>query len=234
MKLWHNLPSPGKCWHFVRLVESEVDFNEPMAAANAVCTALWPVVRPLSVMLDMAARSRDLPFIERDIPIPVSTWHLHEVDVPAHVPVAARIKEPGKHSEEAIPELTPQALADWLARAHTQQLPEGYVPVLYTLEIHYTRARLLEYQKPSVELALSSTAYTVPVEKREDGLWVSGPMQDAMINPPIEITLVNFHGRLGLKICVGWSPWIETGSEEAALLTACLHEIENQGWETGR
>jgi hypothetical protein len=57
-------------------------------------------------------------------------------------------------------------------------------------------------------------------------------MRKAMIkHPPIEITLTNFHGRLGLYISVYWSPWIETGSAEAELLKACLHELENQGWE---
>jgi hypothetical protein len=176
MKIWQNLPSRAKYWHFVRLMESEVDFNEPMAAANGVFTALWPVVQPLSVTLEMAARSRELPFLELDILVPVSTWHLREVDVPTHVPVAARVKEAGKHSEEAIPKLTQQALADWLARAHAQQLAEGYVPALYALHMYYTRARLLEYQKPCAELAFGPKTYTIPVEKREDGLWVSGPM----------------------------------------------------------
>ena len=236
MKFWHHLPSPGKCWRFAHLVESEVDFNEPMAAANAVCTALWPVVQPLSVTLAMAARSRELPFIERDIPVPVSTWHLREVDVPAHVRVAARVQAcgPGEHSEETIPELTPQALADWLARAHAQQLAEGYVPVLYCLHMYYTRARLIEDQKPYAELALGPKTSAIPVEKRQDGLWVSGPMRDTMINPPIRITLVNGDGRLGLEICAGWSPWIETGSAEAELLMACLLELEKQGWEADR
>ena len=88
-------------------------------------------------------------------------------------------KEPGKHGEETVPQLTPQALADWLARANTQQLVEGYVPVLHILHMYYTRARLLEYEQSSAELAwYGSEMYTIPVEKREDGLWVSGPMRD--------------------------------------------------------
>jgi hypothetical protein len=229
MKCWHNLSDSGKHWRFVRLVESD-DFNEPMAAANAVCTALWPVVQPLSVTLEMAARPREFLYIERDIPVPVSTWHLREVDIPAHIAVAAWVEEPGKHSEEARPELTLQALADWLAHAHAQQLAEGYVPVLHRLHMYYTRARLLDYQKPYAELALGAKTYAIPVEKRKDRLWVSGPMQDTPINPPIKMFLVNTDGRLGLDICVGWSPWIETGSGEAELLKTCLHELEKQGW----
>jgi hypothetical protein len=232
MKLWRNLPLRAEYWHFGRIVESEVDFDGPMAAANGVFTALWPVVRPLSVTLEMAARSRELPFLELDIPLPVSTWHLRELYLPAHVDVFARVKAcgSGEHSEEVVPQLMPQALAEWLARAHAQQLVEGYVPALRALHMYYTRARLLEYQKPSAELALGPKTYTIPVEKREDGLWVSGPMRDTMTDPPIRMTLVNGDGRLGLEICVGWSPWIETGSAEAELLTACLHELENQGW----
>jgi hypothetical protein len=213
-------------------MESKFDSNGPIVAANTVFTTLWPVVQPLSVTLEMAVRSRKRPFDKLHIPGFVFIWHLHEADVPAHIAVTALVKasDPSQHSEEARLQLMPQALADWLARAHAQQLVEGHIPVLYTLEMYYTRARLLEYQKPSAELAFGPITSTIPVEKREDGLWVPGPMQDTMINPPIEITLVNGDGRLGLDICVGWSPWIETGSAEAALLTACLHEIENQGW----
>jgi hypothetical protein len=131
--------------------------------------------------------------------------------------------------------LTPQALADWLARANTQQLVEGYVPVLHILHMYYTRARLLEYEQSSAELAwYGSKMYTIPVEKREDGLWVSGPMRDTMIDPPIKIELVNFDGMLGLNIYVCWSPWVETGSAEAELWRICLRELEKQGWKADK
>ena len=214
MKLWHHLLEPGKCWRLSRLAESDVDFNEPIVATNIVFTALWPVVRPLSVTIEMAARSRKIPFIEYKIPLPVRTWHLCEVDVPAHVVVGAWIEEPSKHSEETVPQLTPHALANWLARAHTQPLPEGYVPVLHRLYMYYTRAHLLEYEQPYTELAWRGERHVVPVEKREDGLWVSGPMRDTMIDPPIKMDLTNFHGRLGLDISVYWSPWVEAGSQK--------------------
>jgi len=230
MNVWHNLPAQGKCWRFVRIVESEAAFNEPMDATIAACTALWPVVQPLSVTLEMAARLRELPYIELDIPLPVRTWHLREVDVPAHVEVAARVQA-SEYSEEAIPQLTLQKLAHWLARAHAQQLAEGYVPVLYGLEMHYTRARIIEYQKTYAELAFGPETYIIPVEKRQDGLWVSGPMRNTMINPPIKITIDNNDGRLTLSICVGWSPWTEAGSAEATLLTACLQDVGRQGWD---
>ena len=222
--------------YFARFVKSEVDFNELMAVANAVFAALWPVVRPLSVDLTMAARSpREFPFIERNIPVPVRNWHLLEVDVPAHVAITkwAELKwaNPSHYSEEEIPELTLLALADWLAHAHAQQLPEGYIPVLDTLKMHYARARLLEYQEPYAQMAWGSETHAIPVEKREDGLWVSGPMREAMIkHPPIEITLTNYDGRLDLYIPVYWSLWIETGSAEAELLRTCLRELEKQGW----
>ncbi len=121
MKLWHYLPDSEKCLSFVRLVESEVDCNEPMVAANAVCTVLWSVVRPLAVTFSMVARPREVPFLEYKIPVPIEDWHLLEVDVPAHVAIArwaGWVKDPSKYSEEEIPELTPQALANRLARAH--------------------------------------------------------------------------------------------------------------------
>ena len=234
MILWHHLLKPGEYWRFSRLTENDADFNEPIAIANTIFTALWPVVQPLSVTIEMAARSREFPFIEYKIPIPVSTWHLCEIDIPAHISVSAWVERLDSHSEEAVPQLTPQALADWLARANAQQLVDGYVPVLHILHMYYTRVRLLEYEQPYAELAWGSEMYTIPVEKRKDGLWVSGPMRDTMIDPPIKIELVNFHGRLGLDIYVCWSPWVETGSAEAELLRTCLRELEKQGWKADR
>jgi hypothetical protein len=104
MKVWQHLRSREKYWSFVRFVESAVHFHEQlMEATNGIFTALWPVVQPLSVTLEMAAL-REFPFLELDIPLPVSTWHLREEEVPAHVPVDAYLEEPGKHREEAVPE----------------------------------------------------------------------------------------------------------------------------------
>jgi hypothetical protein len=243
MKPWRYHPKAlENRLSLVRFVKSEVDFSELRAVAHAVFTALWPVVQPLSVDLTLAARSpREFPYINRKIPVPVRNWHLLAVDTPAHVAIPtwaeAEWANPSQYSEEAIPELTPQALADWLARAHAQQLPEGYVPVLETMEMHDTRARLLQDQKPSAQLTWGQKTHAVPVEQREDGLWVSGPMREAMINhSPIEVTLTNFHGRLDLDIAVYWSPWIEKGATEeevteADLLLACLYEPIKQGWE---
>jgi hypothetical protein len=230
MNEWYNLPSPGKCWHFLHIVESELAFDEPMEAAVAAFTAACPVVRPLSVSLQMAARSRELPYIEPDIPVPFSTWHIREVEVPAHVAVAARAEAAG-HREEAVPKLTPQELSRWVANAHAQPLEDGYVPVLYSLEMYYTRARLLEDADSYAAVAYGPERYTVPIERRPDGLWVSGPIRDTMTNPPIHISVENNDGRLTLMLCAGWSPWVERGSAEAALLRRCLDEIGRQGWD---
>ena len=232
MKVWQHLRSREKYWSLVRFVESEVHFHEElMETTNGVFTALWPVVQPLSVTLQMAAMSRELLFLEHAIPVPISSWHLREVEVPAYVPVNAYLEVRDKHREEAVPELTPHVVADWLERAHAQQLPEGYVPALEGLYVYYTRARLLEDQEPSVQLAFGPHTYTLPVEQRKDGLWVAGPMRDTRIHPPISWNLVNTHGRLRLAIEMGWSAWVATGSAEAELFMSCLHELEQQGWE---
>ena len=97
--------------------------------------------------------------------------------------------------------------------------------------MYSARARLLEDPGPSAELVLGPETYAIPVEKREDGLWVSGPMRESVTSPPIKIELDNDHGIQELEITVYWSPWIETGSAEAELLRACLHELEKHGWE---
>jgi hypothetical protein len=97
--------------------------------------------------------------------------------------------------------------------------------------MYFTRARLLEYQEPSAQLTFGPKTYAIPVEKREDGPWVSGPLSYTIIDPPITVTLYKPEGQLGLGISAYWSPWIETGSAEAELLKSCLHELKNQGWK---
>ena len=234
MKVWQSLPVPGKCWLFVRSEEGKFDANGPMRAANTAIAALWPVVQPLSVTLELAARSPNRRLDELYIPGVVFSWHLREEEIPAHMAVTAVFKatNPSQHSEETRRKLTPQVLADWLAHAHAQQLPEEYQTlVLDRLRMYFTRARLLECQEPSAELVYGPQTYALPVEKHEDGLWVSGPMPYTIIDAPIKVHMVNWDGRLGLRIFVGWSPWIEAGSAEAELLKTCLHELEKHGWE---
>ncbi len=244
MKLWHQLPEPGEYWRFDRYIDIEgPDFQAAMRAATEVFAVLWPVMRPLSVEIDMGVRRRTYVMSEYPLSPPIPTWSLHEMD---SVAIAAWIKtrQPSKKSEEAIPGITTQALEDWLARAHAQQLSEEYVADLRALKVRSTRARLLEHQEPSAELALDQQTFVLPIEKREDGLWVSGPLLETTMSPPIEIELRSSNRgyisleedqtpgsiHLILRIFVHWSPWIETGSAEAELLTACLHELENQGW----
>ena len=99
--------------------------------------------------------------------------------------------------------------------------------------MHTTRARLLEDQGPYVELVWEGALGTffIPVEKRENGFWVSGPMRDTLAKAPIDITFWRLYGRLTLDIWVYWSLWSEAGAAEAELLRTCLLELEKQGWK---
>jgi hypothetical protein len=81
MKLWHYLSDSEKRLHFFRFVESE-DSRELTAVATTVFTALWPVVRPLSVTLTMAAWPHGSFCIDSKIPVPLSYWHLYEMRLP--------------------------------------------------------------------------------------------------------------------------------------------------------
>ncbi len=229
MNQWTNLPAPGKCWQLLRLVQSEIDYKEPGALALAACTTLWPVVQPLSVTLEMAARTVEWPYIETAIPLPAPTWHLRETHSPATVAVAARVQRSG-HREERTAALTVERLAQLLTDAHAQEVEEGYLPTLYALELHYTRARVLDEQAALVEVTYGPETYAIPVERRADGLWVAGPVRDTMLNPPIKVTLENNDGRLTLTVCAGWSPWVGSGMAEAALLDSCVQALVDQGW----
>ena len=152
------------------------------------------------------------------------------VKAAAGVAVAARVQGSG-HREQTTASLTLANLQQLLSAAHAQRLAEGYVPVLYSLELHYTRARLLADETAFVEVSYGPESYVIPVERRADGLWVAGPVRDAMLNPPIKVTLENNDGRLTLTVCAGWSAWVTSGSAETALFDSCLQALVEQGWE---
>ena len=63
MKLWRYLLDwkDQEPLRFVRDMESPLDFHEPMAVTNTIFAALWPVMRPLSGSLTIAARPHDSP-----------------------------------------------------------------------------------------------------------------------------------------------------------------------------
>ncbi len=177
MKLWRYLfdwKDGQEHLRFVRAMEDPFDFHEPLAVTNTVFAALWPVMRPLSGFLSIEAS----PY-NSDITILVSrNWRLYEkypCSCSDSQMYQSELANPSYCREEEIPEMSLQALADWLTRAHAQQLLEGYVPVLDNLQTGATRARLLEDPGPFAELVDGRETYAVPVEKREDGLWVSGP-----------------------------------------------------------
>ncbi len=243
MKIWRAFDIESRRdWSFTRRVDSD-DCHDMITAVSSLFTALWPVVRPLEVSLYMAAKQRGFSIIDKNIPVPVERWYLYEMDPPARV---SQVRPIGSwDSEEAIPELTPQALTDWLTRSHAQQLVEGYVPVLHSLHMNDTRACLLQDQEPHIELAYywghgsCCEIYAVPVEKREDGFWVSGPIRGLtnLSDPPIAIELWIYHDQpdylaeLALSIWIYWSPWIEAGSAEEDLLLDCLCKLEKHGWK---
>lgn len=238
MKPWRYLfdwKDGQKRLHFVRVMENSLDFHERLAITNTVFAALWPVMRPLSGRLRIAATLHDALSSDSTIPVSVPNWGLYEKYPPAHVEIP-RFSDPSYCREEEIPEMSLQALADWLTRAHAQQLPEGYGPVLDSLKINSARARLLEDPGPFAELVDGRETYAVPVEKREDGLWVSGPWWESVSSPPIAIELDDgglnddWCVELRLDIRVYWSPWTEAGFAEAELLKSCLQELEKDGW----
>jgi hypothetical protein len=245
MKVWHAFDRKSyKVLSFIGVVGSD-DGHDMITAVSSLFTALWPVVRPLTVSLYMAAKQPGSSVFDKNIQVPVKSWYLYEMDPPARVDISkyteSELANQSDRRREGIPELTPQALTDWLTRAYAQQLPEGYVPILRSLDMNHARACLLQDQEPHIELAYRwghgscCEIYSIPVEKREDGFWVSGPIRGMtnLNHPPIAIELYTYEEfrNIDLSIQIFWSPWIEEGSAEEDLLWDCLCELEKRGWK---
>jgi hypothetical protein len=200
--------------------------------AVAVAEALWPDVRPLAVDLWVATRSLELPFVRGDVEPARKGWHLEEEHVPEGVEVASYS---GPEVEASTtPELTPDALRKWIGRALDQEPPEpAMVVTLGGIVCRTLRARVLDtawVRDGVVSVRDGSAQYDVPLEHREDGLWVVAPLAGSRVEPPVTYELELDDAVAFARVAVLWSQWSQRGSAEHDALERSLAQIVAQGW----
>jgi hypothetical protein len=170
----------------------------PAPAIVALFRTLWPVVRPLGV----------------DVVTSAGNWHLRGADAPVAVGPRLGI---GVEAEE-VPALEPDALAGLLARVDGE---------LETVAVFHTRARRAAGDG-ELELYDGEYLFRVPVERRADGAWVSGPFGD--VPAPMTLTVHRQWDELTLRVAVNWSLWSVPDAPEHAELTRSLRALLDAGW----
>jgi hypothetical protein len=201
--------------------------DDPAGTVLAAVEALWPVVQPLAVDLWLACADPGTPYLRPDAEPKQPSWHLREesptVEVESRAGDAPQIT--------VVPSLTLAALNHWVRQALNQPSSDCQV-TFEKLSISFARARLPNDSALEDDDYFPLKDYTgvrrVPVERRHDGLWVTGPRPGLLLYPPLFYGFATEWGWLLANIWTTWSPiWTVPGSE----LESALRQMVAQGWQ---
>jgi hypothetical protein len=180
--------------------------ENPFHAALAAIEALWPVVQPMSV--DLTTMNPDGTVTNAMIGEAILPAPLAE-DIPATV----------------VSTITQPILTDWMRETSGQFL---------MLEVYRARAWLDSAWENVDHFTIQDGVRTlqIPIEKRQDGLWVSGPRPGLLLNAPIHYLVENEDGWLRARIWISWSVlWTASGTPGQQALECVLRTMVAQGWQ---
>ncbi|MCP3103044.1 hypothetical protein LZ198_29610 [Myxococcus sp. K15C18031901] len=73
----------------------------------------------------------------------------------------------------------------------------------------------------------------MPLERDEQGTWLSGPRDPAFDQPPLAVHLLQRWQALTLILTANYSYWLEDGEPSALRFKAALERLKELGWEEG-
>ncbi len=84
-----------------------------------------------------------------------------------------------------------------------------------------------------VRLRTDAGTLAVPLERDEQGTWLSGPRDPAFDQAPLTVVLLQRWEALSLSIAVNVSYLLEHGEPAAGQFTSALSRLEAMGWKAG-
>jgi hypothetical protein len=214
-------PGPDPCYRWetgvqVRL-EAESSRRDPAERIADLLERLSGVVQPLQIGVaseEAIAGSRFATLTSGALPPNVRAREYSQVD-----------------RRDVVPALSPESVRDWLSQ-------ELSAAEFRRLEVPATRTRLLTpVGGPVFDLLArpgGPVAASFPIEDAADGRWVSAPIADAIIEPPVSIGVFDRYGGLVADVTVTWSWWFEPGRVEFGALQSALHGLRAEGWHSFR
>lgn len=211
------------------------DVTEDMQAVNICLSALnelMPCVQPLSVDFRLKCRNQANYSYESNILPPISLWHMEELSIPSKVIINS---SPIANITQ-VPNITIDVLSQMFEAALQQQCP---CPTTHELcwteiEIWATRARIFNEinlnRRNVFVLSTSSGNFEYPIEHRQNGTWVYGPIASFPSQPLFTVQFYVWYGYLILTISVYWSTWYNINSPGYNALKESISKILDQGW----
>ena len=130
-------------------------------------------------------------------------------------------------------DLTLDTLRAWLADVVAEPAgADGAFTLLAGFACHCLRARLDDTWagRSTFPLLDGPRMLELPLEQRNDGPWVAGPIDDLRVPAPMEYQLDFGAGGLRVAIHSRWSWWYEPGRPEHAALAGALGRLVARGW----
>jgi hypothetical protein len=195
---------------------------------------LRTVIQPLSVDMMVGCRDRNLWLLDRYVKPPVPHWFIQASPLPTGVIVTPEL---ANTRVSQASELSRKTLMDWIQEALQQECPcaKTHQICWHRLYIAATRARIADEvpfaNRQSFVLDSDRGKFKFPLERRNDGLWVYGPIEELFTEPPFNLSITNEEGALTIHMLLHWSLWTQPDSASYAALHQALSQIVAKGWE---
>lgn len=210
---------------------------EQLHSVLEVVNILSSVVKPLVINLDLACRLINESYIDDNV-MPLKANHQICESGAQNKYSFSKSVHGNNTLITVVPEITNELLVKWAECALEQDIAsERHQITLDTLKSKFTRTRLFHLNEPvdSVEhvtLQKNNKVLQIPVEKRDDKVWVTGLVEGLLQYSPIELEFLNHDGWLNANIWLSWGPfWLSPNTQEQQTLEQSLVEIIAQGWE---
>lgn len=225
---------PGEEIQMVYNPPEEIDDLQLVNKAIEFIEEFYTFIQPLSADLIVAFRDvywSTVSNIEPSFP----HWYIQASSAPSHIILKAELTNPNPQVSQVI-HLSPDIMFNWLKAALEQDIPSPDYKITWCMiHINSTRTRLFNEHKfrhkQSFLLDADAGKLNIPIEILEDGLWVSGPVEEISDQPPITLYINQDNGGLSTRLMIHWSLWTTPEKPEQKALQSSISRLIAKGWE---
>lgn len=213
--------------------ESLLDSTRNAILAIQIFCAGW--LEPLVWELSIACQDSELLHIEQRCQPPRPDWVLRRARIPSGVQARLLHVAPVLRT---LPAFSPEDMHAWVTEALNQECPGAprFVPAWSRLWSRAMQAALPDPQRfagrDSMQIDCYAGPTSIPLECRDDKVYVSGPLESHVFGPPAALTLGNDDGFLTIDFEVYWDLWITEPAGRAQVEAAVDRVLAlGRGWQ---